>query len=305
MNVFVTGASGFIGSYVVRTLLEADHSVRALYRKPPQADLPEGLSHVVGSVTDPTSLEGLTEGCQAVVNLVGIIEEMPEKGITFDALHDKATGHVIAEARRSGVATFVQMSANGARENGVSAYQTSKWRAEQRVTNAGFERWTIFRPSLVFGDPGPGKKEFAVDLAKKLIKPFPVLPIFGDGQYRMQPIHVMDIASAIADAVSRSTAGGRTYGVGGREALPYVEIVDRITAGLGLKPKPKLHQPIWLARPVIRSVGSLGLLPISIDQFEMLIEGNTCDTEAFYADFEVREIPFSVEELAYVGLRAG
>ncbi len=306
MHVYLTGATGFVGAYVLRELVERGHTARCLVREAgtPLAVEGEAVETVRGDVTEARSLAGTMRGCEAVIHLVGIIEEKPSKGVTFEAIHFEGTRNVVEAAREAGVGCFVQMSANGARADGVSAYQTSKWRAEEYVRSAGFDRWTVLRPSLVFGDPGAGTEEFASRLARQLIKPFPILPVFGDGSYRMQPIAVEEVAAAFVQALTLEAAAGQTYCVAGLEAYPYTEILDRITRGLGLEPKPKLNNPLWLVRPAVHTLGKFGLLPISPDQFEMLVEGNTCDSAAFYRDFDVAYKPFTPENLAYVKQRA-
>ena len=164
MNVFLTGGTGFVGRHTLRELIRQGHAVRCLARKktPSLAALSARVEQVVGSITDPDALRGSMDGCDAVVHLVGIIRENPARGVTFDALHFGGTKTVADEARNAGVSRFVHMSANGARPDGVSAYQTSKWRAEEYVRGAGFAHWTIFRPSLIFGDPEPGRVRICV-----------------------------------------------------------------------------------------------------------------------------------------------
>lgn len=307
MHVFLTGATGFIGSYILPRLVAAGHTARCLVRDPGDRLAVEGpaVEKVKGDVVRPKSFAGTLRGCDAVIHLVGIIEEHPSKGVTYEAIHHEGTRHIVDAAVEAGVGRFIHMSANGARADGVSAYQTSKWKAEAYVRGAGFRHWTILRPSLVFGDPGPDNPEFATRLARTLIKPFPVLPVFGDGSFRLQPVSVEEVAAAFVQALTLDATRNQTYCVAGLEAFPYTEILDRITRGLGLAPKPKLPQPLWLVRPVIHAVGSLGLLPISPDQFEMLVEGNTCDSTAFYRDFDVSYRPFTPEHLAYLQARVG
>ncbi len=302
MKILLTGGTGFVGSYVLRELLREGHTARCLVRAtgrgPAVAD--GRVEEFAGDVTRPASLEGAAEGCDAVIHLVGIVDEKRSKGVTFDAVHDKGTRAVVDEARRAKVDRFIHMSANGARPDGVSRYQTSKWSAEQYVIHAAFERWTILRPSTIFGDPGEDNPEFAVRIARSLIKPFPVLPLFGDGSFLMQPISVEEVASAFVQSLTRDAVRGRSYCVAGEERISYKEMLDRITWALGYHTKPKIRQPIWLVRPVIHSVGRVGLLPISPDQFEMLIEGNTCDSSDFYRDFDVTYKPFIPKHLEYV-----
>ena len=188
----------------------------------------------------------------------------------------------------------------GARSEGVSDYQTSKWQAEQYVRKAGFKHWTIFRPSVIFGAPEKGQPEFASQLAQTLIIPFPILPVFGDGAYQMQPVAVEDVAGAFVQALSRDETHEQIYHAAGPIAYPYTELLDILAEGMGIPPKPQIRQPLWLVRPVIHTVSKLGLLPITPDQFEMLIEGNTCDPSAFYKDFDLKRIPFNAENLGYL-----
>lgn len=302
MRVGLTGATGFVGSYILRELDAADHTVRCVMRDPgePIAIPNDRAERAPGDVTDPASLRGVFDGCDAVIHLVGIIDEKPFKGITFERIHTQGTTNVVNAARASGVQRFIHMSANGAREDGVSGYQQTKWQAEQIVKEAGFEHWTIFRPSIVFGNPGADSTEFATRLARTLVGPFPVLPVFGDGQYRLQPISVEEVAAAFAQALTINPAHEQIYTAVGREAYPYTDVLDRIARGMGRKPKPKVHVPLVLARLGINLLGPLGILPISPAQFEMLVEGNTGDESPFYRDFDLTFHPFTPDNLAYL-----
>jgi NADH dehydrogenase len=302
MRVLLTGATGYVGSYVLRELLRRDHTPRCLVRGAADdlAVQDDAIELVRGDVTDPASLDGGLEGCDAVIHLVGILEERPAQGVTFERVHVDGTRHVVSAARAAGVDRLVHMSANGARPEGGTAYQRTKWRAEQVVTDAGFEHWTIFRPSLLFGPPDPGRPEFASQVVRDLVRPFPILPVFGDGTYELQPVHVQTVADAFVQALTTEAAHGQTYVAAGPDRFPYVEVLDRLAEGAGLAPKSKVHVPMPLARLGVYTAGRVGLLPISPAQFEMLVEGNTGDETAFFADFDLSPRPFTAETLAYL-----
>ena len=302
MRVLLTGATGYVGSYILRELLRRDHTPRCLVRGSADdlAVQDDAIEPVRGDITDPASLDDAVEGCDAVIHLVGILEERPSQGVTFERIHVGGTRHVVAAARAAGVDRFVHMSANGARPEGGTAYQRTKWRAEQLVTDAGFDHWTVFRPSLLFGAPDPGRPEFASQLLRDLIRPFPILPVFGDGTYELQPVPATAVAAAFVQALTADAAHGHTYVAAGADRLPYVEVLDRIAEGAGLAPKPKVHVPLPLARLGVYTAGRVGLLPISPAQFEMLVEGNTGDASAFLADFDLSPRPFTAENLAYL-----
>jgi NADH dehydrogenase len=306
MHVFLTGGTGFVGGYVLRELVRHGHTARCLVRHANDR-LAEGgvpVETVVGDVTDAASLDGALEGCDAVIHLVGIIDEQPARGVTFEAIHVEGTIHVARAALDAGIDRFILMSANGAAPDGVSAYQTTKWRAEQYVQDAGFSHWTIFRPSIVFGDPGD-RLEFTARLAQTLVRPFPILPVFGDGTYQLQPIDVQSVAAAFVQALDRAVANQRTYCVAGHESLAYTTVLNYITQALGQSLKPKLFVPLWFARPLVQLMSRLGLVPISIDQLDMLVRGNVCDPTAFYRDFDVDPVAFLPENLSHVRVAAG
>jgi len=300
MLVLLTGASGFVGGHVLGALLARGHAVRALVRGDGGALADKPVQVVSGDVTDPASLAGAFDGVDAVVHLVGIIDESPSKGVTYQRIHVEGTRNVAHVARDAGVGRFVHMSANGARPDGVSAYQTTKWEAEQIVRETGFSHTVVFRPSTLFGDPGPDNPEFAKRLWETLVKPFPVLPVFGDGAYELQPVHVAACADAMAQAVDRDASNGVSYCVAGRERIGYREVLRRIAQGGGIEPKPTAPVPMAAARLGVNTLGKAGLLPISPAQFEMLVEGNTCDPSAFFADFGVTSPPFDASSLAYL-----
>lgn len=302
MRVLLTGATGYVGSYVLRELLRQDHTPRCLIRGP-ASDLAvqsDAVEIATGDVTEPASLDTAFSDCDAVIHLVGIIEEAPSQGATFDRVHVGGTRHVVNAARDAGIDRFVHMSANGARSEDGTAYQRTKWEAEQVVTDAGFSHWTIFRPSLLFGEPDPGRPEFASQILNDLVRPFPILPIFGDGEYEMQPVHVTDVAAAFVQALSTDDLHGRTYVAAGPDRFPYTDVLDRIARGAGLTPKAKVQVPLLLARLGVYTVGRLGLLPISPAQFEMLVEGNTGDAAPFYRDFDLEATRFLPENLHYL-----
>jgi NADH dehydrogenase len=301
MHVLVTGATGFVGSALVPALRRHGHTIRALVRSETAALAAlEGVETVRGDVTDPAGLPAAVAGVDAVVHLVGIIDETPSKGATFQRIHVDGTRHVVDAARAAGVQRLVHLRATGARPDGVSAYQTTKWAAEEIVRAAGFAHTVVFCPSTLFGDPGPDHPEFAARLWETLVRPFPVLPVFGDGAYELQPIHVETVVEAFALAITRDASAGRRYCVAGPERIAYKEVLRRIARGGGIEPKPTAPVPVAIARLGVNTLGRAGLLPISPAQFEMLVEGNTCDPTTFEADFGLASPRFTPESLAYL-----
>lgn len=289
MNVFVTGGTGFVGNAVVRQLLIAGHNVHCLVRPGSETKLRHKNDVTVhfGDVDDLESLKKGMEGCEAAVHLVGIIREFPGKGITFDKLHTEATRNVLAAASFCSCKRYLQMSANGTRANAETGYHRTKWEAEEAVRASKLD-WTIFRPSLIYGKHG----EF-VEMMFDLVRKLPVVPVIGDGQYRMQPVSVEQVALSFARALSRPETIGETYHLGGKNSYSYDEIIDIFGQVLGKKSVSKLHHPLALMKPAIKILQNIPQFPIASDQLAMLLEGNVCDPDEWAEAFDIEPEDFA------------
>jgi NADH dehydrogenase len=289
MKVFVTGGTGFVGSEVLRQLVAAGHEVRALVRPGSEGKLTvrDGVEVRHGDATEPQTLAGALAGCEAVIHLVGIIREFPAKGITFERLHVEATCNVLDAAREQGLKRYLQMSANGTGPNGTTNYHRTKWQAEEQV-RASDRDWTIFRPSLIFGKGG----EFVTMLAD-LIRKLPVVPVIGDGQYRMQPVAVAQVAESFVRALAMPETVCQTYHLGGGESYSYDEILDLTGKALGHEHVAKAHQPLFMVKPMIRLMEHSAHFPITSDQLEMLLQGNVCDNATWAAAFGIRPASYA------------
>ncbi len=289
MKVFLTGGTGFVGSEVLLQLVAAGHVVRALVREGSESKLAvtEGVEVRLGDVTDAASLVGAMEGCDAVVHLVGIIREFPRRGITFKKIHVEATGNMLEAATRQGVQRYLHMSANGTRENGIAAYHRTKWQAEELVRKTALD-WTIFRPSIIFGSGS----EFVKMLAE-LIRRIPAVPVIGDGQYHMQPVALEQVAASFVKALEIPASIGATYTLGGGASYSYDEILDITARSIGKGKVTKLHQPLFMIKPIIKVMQGSEYFPISSDQLTMLIEGNVCDSAEWAQVFDLKPLSYA------------
>jgi uncharacterized protein YbjT (DUF2867 family) len=263
--ILVTGGTGFVGPKIVHALRAADRPVRCLVRDPEQArDLAAwGCELVQGDVTDPESVRRAVDGCDVVVHLVAIIQGKPED---FERVMTQGTRNVVEAARVAGVRRFVLMSALGTTEEtkDLTPYFHSKWEMEQTVKASGLEH-VIFRPSLVFGKDGGALKTFM-----RVVRLSPVIPVFGRGDQRIQPIWVEDVAAYYEAAIDRPEAGNRTFEVGGPDIVTWEELYERIKRVLN-KRRPKLHVPFGVMRVNAAILEALpGKSPLTRDQLKML-----------------------------------
>ena len=295
MKVFITGGSGFVGRAVIHQLLTSGHSVRALIRQAGGLFHFSNVETVVGDTTQPDSLRNQLTGCDAVIHLVGIIREFPAKGITFQQLHVESTNNVLRATEEQGIKRFLQMSANGSREDGITNYHRTKWAAEESVRQSDLA-WTIFRPSLIFG-----QHDQFVNMLAQLIRRLPLVPVMGDGQYQLQPVSVLDIAKSFAAALNKPETSGKTYSCCGPQTFSYDQILDLIaqalSKGAGVR---KIHQPLRLMKPLVAALQSIPQFPITSDQLQMLLEGNICSDKNWQNDFSLELHEFSSSIKTYL-----
>ena len=293
MNVFVTGATGFVGQEILRQLRAAGHSLRVLARDPRSPRALEAVNRYRaqvhgGNVLNAASLAGGLRGMDAVIHLVGIISEVGES--TFENVHTRGTENVVQAAREAGVKRFVHMSALGTRPNAASRYHRSKWAAEERVRRSGLAH-TIFRPSIIYG-PDDG----FVNLFARMSRYSPVLPVMGSGQSKFQPVPVEDVAVCFVKALSEPRSIDGRYDVCGTEVLTLEQILDLILEVTGRK-RWKLPLPWWLARCQATFLEfAVGRLlrkppPLNRDQLIMLREDNVGDPAGAQALFGIRPGP--------------
>jgi uncharacterized protein YbjT (DUF2867 family) len=197
---------------------------------------------VEADVNDDATLDDLTIGRDAVINLVGILQgsRSTPYGKAFAQAHVELPRRIVAACARRGVGRLLHMSALGADSNGPSMYQRSKGDGEAIVRASALD-WTIFRPSVVFGP-----EDRFLNLFAKLARVFPVLPI-GNANARFQPIWVGDVADAFANALDRRATFGKTYELAGPRIYTLRELVEFAARAQGT-PRPVIALPAGMAR---------------------------------------------------------
>ncbi len=304
MKVAVIGATGFVGGYLVDALLDAGHRPSVLVRAGSEGKLrrPTECRVTHGDLSSETAIAAVLDGCDAVIYNVGLLREFPGKGITFEDMHYAAAVRVIDAARRAGISRFLLMSANGVKRPGTP-YQETKCRAEEYLAESGLD-FTIFRPSVIFGDPH-GTMEIATQLYRDMIRmPIPAVrfhnglnPLRDD--VMMSPIHARDVADAFVNSLADAATFGKSYDLGGPEALSWGEMLKRIAAAVG-KRKLILPMPITAMKLGAALFDWLPFFPATRDQLTMLAEGNTASPEALVSLIQRPPERFSPDNLSYL-----
>lgn len=304
MKTAIFGATGFVGGYLVEALVGAGHGPSVLVRPGSEHKLraAERCRRVSGDLSDHSALRETLEGCDAVIYNVGLLREFPRRGITFEEMHFGGVKRVAAAAKQQGVNRFLLMSANGVRRDGTK-YQSTKYRAEQLVKEQGFAA-TIFRPSVIFGDPH-GLMEIGTQLYQDLVKPPLPAPAFhtglrpSSGQVFMSPVHVRDVADAFVTALDNPAAAGITYTLGGPDELSWTEMIRRVARATERK-KIILPLPVSLMQVGATLLDWLPFFPVTRDQLRMLAEGNTVSPDELRRLIGREPRAFTPEHLQYL-----
>jgi NADH dehydrogenase len=232
--ITVFGATGFLGQRIVRRLYEHGCAVRIASRHPSQARALFGtndprLRPIDGDIRSGQSVADAIAGARGVVNSVSLYVEHGKE--TFHAVHVEGAQRVAVEARRLGVEQLVHISGIGADAQSQSPYIRSCGLGELAVRTA-YPGAILVRPTVMFG---PDDAFLTVIL--KLLQRLPAYPIFGSGTTKLQPIHVDDVAQAVARILQRTERDPITLECGGPRVYTYNDLLRSVAREAGLKPR--------------------------------------------------------------------
>ncbi len=264
MRVAICGATGFVGSYLAPALHEAGHEVVAIDRG---THARRGLTtRSAGRIDITRDIDALTEalrGCDAVVNLVGIVNERGDQ--TFERVHEQGATNVVKAAKAAGVGHVVQLSVVGADADPYYAFTASKWAAEQ-IVRLGDVGHTVIRSGVLFG-PGDA---FFTRLTRMIRLSRVVAPVIGDGGTVFQPLAVEDLTRIIVMVVE-SGPRNAVVEVAGPDHSTVNDIVGMITQGVGIR-RVAVHLPTKAVLPMAFLMSKIArnpaITPLQIRQLE-------------------------------------
>jgi uncharacterized protein YbjT (DUF2867 family) len=261
--LLLTGATGLVGSRLLRRLTAARKPVRCLVRDPRR--LGEDRVRVqiaLGDLADPPSFRNALRGVTTVVHLAAAIRDQPRGSI--EELNGIATWRMVQAAEAAGVRRFVFFSALGATAHDRTRFLRAKALAEEAVLAADLES-VIVAPSIIYapGDP------FSTLLSRMALAP--VVPISGSGRARYQPIWAEDVAECVLPLLGEVRPGSDRYELAGPDTLSYTEITELLLRAAG-RPRPLLHVPTPIVSRALRATEALlkSKAPATWDEAELM-----------------------------------
>lgn len=284
-KILVTGATGFVGSSLVKELRKRDEHVTCLIRNTSRgSELEElGAELVEGDVTHSGDVNSAFKNIDTVIHLAAVIDA-PDKEL-FESVNVDGTKNCVDAAVVNKVRRFIYMSSLDAKFN-MGLYSKSKLAAENIVRKSGLD-FIILRPSFIYGANSSDLEELT-----SLVSKHRFIPIIGKGRYTLQPVYIDDVISVIAEAMDTEKTSDRTYYVAGEEEISFDELVAMISDQLGMKRK-KVHVPIFLVNPLVYIYEKLSRNPsITLDRVNLLQRDKTCDISDTQRDFTFQPIKF-------------
>lgn len=294
-SICLIGGSGFVGRSIADHAVSRGYRVRVVTRNAARARALTVLptcETIVANPYDDADLARSFEGMDAVVNLVGILHE--GGGATFRSAHADLPRKVARAARAAGVGHLLHMSALGASASGPSDYLRSKAEGESAVREAaGPTQWTIFRPSVIFGEKDKFLNTFA-----GLVAIFPVIPLAG-AKARFQPVWVEDVARCFVAAMGNTSAFGQAYDLCGPRVYTLEELV-RFVADVTGRRRAIVALPAPLASLQAFVFEHLPGKMITRDNLRSMSVDNVCNC-AFPAGFGFAPSPLEAVAPGYLG----
>ena len=300
--VTVFGGTGFLGHQVVRRLLNHGFRVRVGARHPERispllAREGAGPETIKVDILDEASIAAALVGAYGVVNAVSLYLERGGRE-TFRAVHVDGAGRIGRLAREAGVERFVHISGIGADPSSSSDYIRARGSGEIVVQQI-FPGATMVRPSVMFGPDD----HFLTTLAS-LLKTLPVYPVFGRGETRLQPVHVEDVAEAIARNLGGEVGSGHPcYEFGGPRSYTYAELLRIIASQTGTRAR-LLPLPFALWHAVARLCEFMPGAPLTRGQVALMRRDNVA-SQGLPGLGDLQVSPTALEDVVPIAAAAG
>jgi nucleoside-diphosphate-sugar epimerase len=271
MKIFITGATGGIGSFLVPSLADSGYELILLSIAP---DITfskyKNVQVLVGNILDSASYQTALIDVDIIIHLAAVTHT--NDTALYYKINTEGTRILLAAAETANVKRFIFVSTRAIGKAG-GGYSDSKAQAEELVKASGLA-WTIVRPAEVYG---VNEQEALTKLITGIEK-MPFVPVLGNGRYKLAPVRINDVVQALCASLSRENTVGKTYTLAGPEEFTYLGLVDKVLNIKKLR-KMKLHIPLFVISLLAHLIALLPFKhpPFVKDQVSRLLLDKSAD----------------------------
>lgn len=298
--ILIAGATGYIGSRVLRILSEKNLEIRCLVRKPTIQKLDalgilkeenKNISYIEGNALDYSSLLSATKGIDIVYYFIHMMDSsLPKDEKKFDEFDRKAAKNMVKACKENKVKRIIYLGGMYDSKENLSLHLKSRKEVENIIRAGGVE-YTIFRASIIIG-----RGAAAFEIIDSVVKKIPIIPIFDWGEIKLQPIFYKDAIRYLVECLDKKETINRSFDIGGRDILSYREVIERYAEELKVKRYfvPIAGQWRWLSAKVLSAIS-----PINANVIYWLAESLSNNMAANPADSEELNKIFGFEPLGF------
>ena len=281
-TIFVTGASGYIGSNLIKTL-KNNFKVRCLIRKTARLNNLKDYEIIYGDLRDKASLENALKNVNIVVHLAASTNVLDQN---LKEINVTGTKNLIAACKKNKIEKIVFISSTAAAKAN-DLYGKSKQEAENLIKTSDLD-YVILRLGFVYSKDSPNFLKIIKTIKKIQI----ILPVIGNGKYKINPVNIDDVINAIIASIENKKAINKTYYILGAKELEFNEFLDIVIKTLGLK-RIKIHIPIvfslFIAKILERLINNP---PITISTIKAVQTPTNYDIKQAKKDLNYNPIDF-------------
>jgi uncharacterized protein YbjT (DUF2867 family) len=291
LRIFITGANGFIGSYITARLLKDGYEVICAVRDVEATKLKFPSTQVIHFDFNDINSQNLAyhlNDIDIVINVAGLLQSSGKNKI--DNVHVNGPKILFDACVKAGVRRIIHISALGIDNENTTEYALTKKIADNYLKTIENIDWVILQPSLVYASGCYGGTSLFRALATL---PY-FIPLVGDGSQQFQPIHIDALTAAVAHCVKKEGAIKRLLKIVGPKIITVKELLTSFRSWLGLKPAKLIKIPLIFIRIGAKIGDWTGLGPLNSTLYKMMMQPNIADKKDFI-DF-TSIIPRSFEQ---------
>ncbi len=244
--IFITGSTGYVGRHLIPELIKNKYKLRCLVRKTSNVGYLKkykNIEIVYGDITDKNSLSKTLKDIKVVIHLAAVISSSNKK--LLYKVNYEGCKNLLEGCKKNKIKRIIVISSMAAAKKHLDDYGKSKLMADELFLNSNLD-FTILRPTLIYGKDSESLKRVT-----NFIRKIPLItPIIGNGNYKIQPVHINDVIYSIIKCIDNKKSIGKIYEILGREDLTFSQFIDTLTEKMKMR-KFKIYIPINLCLYVI------------------------------------------------------